>query len=102
MKERETKGGMRVEVMRIGREANEGRNPRAIKSGRAQEAMRARNGRRSRVYILYICSEGLNFYTLIGSVLEEHIDLLFTCHLFAIYENLSEWRSKEEGGQYKL
>lgn len=70
---------------------------------RDEEASRAKSGgneekmRDERYKTLYICSEGWSFYTLIGSVLELHIDLLFTFHLSANYLLFK----KKRGGQAK-
>ena len=79
---------MRDEVMQVGREAYEGWNHQARKRGEAQEAMMARIGRRWRVYILYICSEGWSFYTLVGSVLELHIEMLSPA-IYLLFKSLN-------------
>ena len=55
---------------------------------RGLKSNEARNGRRWRVYILYICSEGWSFYTLFGSVLELHIELTFTA-IYLLFKSLN-------------
>lgn len=70
---------------------------------RDEETSRSKGGgnkenmRDERYKTLYIFSEGWSFHTLIGSMLERHIDLLFTCHLSANYLLFK----KKRGGEAK-